>query len=117
MKGVILSIDIDGTETINQIDGPPTLDALKEAIGGGYIEVVPYFDTFPRDSKNIKCVAFCNEEGKLQDLPYNQPATALWQLSLWVKGESLVSSTGDLQDYLVGRIAVVFGDDDFMAAL
>lgn len=117
MKGTIVSIDADGVETVNQVDGSPTLDSLKAAIGGGDLEVVPFFNVIEHDGKVVRCVAFCDENGKNTGMPFNESATARWQASLWAQGSSLGAKNNELLDYLVGKVAVVFGDDEFMKAL
>ncbi len=117
MKGTILSIDIDGSQYMANIEGPPTLERLQAAIGGGYIEVVPYFTKLERDGKVVDCVVFCDEEGKLKGLKPNYAATAYWQDSLKRQGRSLFGSDRKLLDFLVGKIAIVWGDQAFMRAL
>jgi hypothetical protein len=91
----------------------PILEDLKDAVGG-YIEVVPDFDTIIQDSQVRPCVAFCNEEGKLKQLPIN-----IWAQTLWV--QSLTRKYGfnqsDPRDVLVGDICVVTGDAEFLESL
>jgi hypothetical protein len=96
------------------------LDDLKDAIGGGYLEHVPSFDTIEHDGKLHRCHAFCDEHGKLdyrpgkplphQPDPPNERATLLWMLALRRRG--YIPS-----DFLVGQIAVIIGDAEFMAEL
>jgi hypothetical protein len=119
MKGTILTIEIDGTETVRLIDGHPTLPLLKEAIGGGYIETVPGFDRYKHGGVvHKKCAAFCDEEGKLNNQPYNRRATVRWQEALLAQGlPGLIGDDGMPVDVLVGKVAVVWGDQEFMAAL
>jgi hypothetical protein len=113
MKGTILQYQADKPKpTVIEIDGPPTLDALKSAIGGGWLEIVPYFKTIEHGRKLRQCVAFCDENGKLRDLDFNPVATFLWD-----KAMRLDTGVGCNPDYLVGTIAVVFGDREFMEAL
>ena len=76
---------------------------------GGFIEVIPHFVTIEHNGRTHRCVAFCNEDGKLLDLPPNPGADRLWQRALGYRLEG--------RDYLVGTIVVVFGDQDFMAEL
>jgi hypothetical protein len=67
----------------------------------------------------MNCVAFCDEDGKRKGMPQNQIATAFWEHSLKRKGRSLSampSFTGG-PDFLVGPIAVLFGDREFMGSL
>jgi hypothetical protein len=75
------------------------LGELQAAIGGGYIETVPYLTRYEGKS----CVAFCDEEGKLKGQPVNDRATALWRFGS-IRGS----------DLLCGDVVVVQGDRDFM---
>jgi hypothetical protein len=117
-KGTIVQLNPDGTRTEIAIEGPPTLDKLKDAIGGGYIELVPRFNSFRHGDQLVSCVAFCDEDGKYKHMPINRPATALWDEALRRTGHpGLIEPSGKIADFLVGTIAVVFGDKRFMAAL
>jgi hypothetical protein len=92
-------------------DKPIKLQDLNAAVGG-YIEVVPYFDSLPVDGGRVPCRAFCNEHGKLNGgSPWNDVANALWRDAL------AYQNLGPIDDYLVGSIAVVVGDEAFMEAL
>ncbi len=106
MKGTVLVVHVNGHEDRHEFDAPVTLDWLQhpQAING-YIEIVPYFNIWVDDvsGKGKECVVFCDEEGKLKGLPVNAKATAYW------------AARGD--DKLVGPIAIVFGDAEFMEAL
>ena len=77
------------------MDHFPQLKDLKEIVGG-YVELVPYFNSYEKEY----CIAFCDEEGKLphKKLPRNNVATILWY-----------SVAGMRTDYLVGPIAIVVG--------
>lgn len=107
MQGTILKIKADGTIHPSSVNGPPKLELLKEAIGGGWLEAVPYFNKIVYDGKLVTCIVFCDEEGKLKEFPLNTLATNLWYVSM---GQSV-------PDVLVGDIAIVFGDKEFMLAL
>lgn len=93
-------------------DRAPTLEQLKKGIGGGYLELVPWFKTVPWQGVIMDCVAFCDEEGKLKELPVNQLATALWVYAM-----ERSTGTHPSSDYLVGQVAVLFGDREFMETL
>lgn len=93
----LITIKTDGSVTETDITAPPSLETLQEIVGG-YIEAVPYFNSYGGEP----CVAFCNEEGKLDGLPVNEVATAAW-------GEVLAKH-GGLFDLLVGDIVIVTGD-------
>jgi hypothetical protein len=114
MRGtvVVYKPGMVGAPAVTVVDGPPTLELLKEAIGGGHLEVVPYFDSFRHAGASLRCVAFCDEDGKGKRLPFNAVATELWDRVL-----RSTRGTGCAPDYLVGQIAVVYGDDEFMEAL
>ena len=66
-----LIIHVDGAqEEYSAADGKHyTLDELKKAIGGGYIEIVK-----TRDGR----IMVLDEEGKLKGFPINRVATALY---------------------------------------
>lgn len=102
MQGTLAVINTDGTVTEQQLERTPTLAELSRAVGG-YIEIVPHFNTW----HGHPCVAFCNEEGKLQRLPVNLLAQVKWE-------ESVGSPISDM---LVGNVVVCYGDDEFMTAL
>jgi hypothetical protein len=118
MKGVYLKINVDGTIDTTLADTPPTLDKLKEGIGGGYIELVPLFNKIDYNRKIVHCVAFCDEDGKNKGLPLNKTATRLWETALKLVGHpGLKTPDGRIADYLVGSILVVSGDKEFMEKL
>ena len=80
-------INCDDTVEVIEQSIEPTLTQLQTAVGG-YIELVPHF--VPE--------AYCNEEGKLHQLPVNVTATALW----W---EAMGIAICD--DFLVGSVVLV----------
>ena len=121
MRGTILTIDpgeLTSKKSV-QIDGEPTLDALKDAIGGGYIEKVPGFDSVEIDNRVRKCVVFVDENGKGKGMRVNAVATGLWHHALLRRGHPglVVAATGEIADFLVGSIALVYGDAEFMQSL
>jgi Domain of unknown function (DUF3846) len=81
------------------------LDNLQTAMGG-YIERVPFFDKY----EGKPCVAFCSEEGKIEHMQPNYPATLAWVHALRVQGKTLGTNDGRMVDFLVGSIAIVTGD-------
>jgi hypothetical protein len=103
MKGNLIILKANGSVASASLDGPPSLDVLQTAVGGS-IETVPYFDKY----NGVSCVAFCNEEGKLDGLALNRQATQAWRE---VTGGRLT------HDVLVGDIAIIQGDDDLLRAL
>lgn len=106
MRGTILAVNTDGTMSTRVVSDPGVLIHLR-AIVGGHIEIVPGWDHILLDGVRRSCVAFCNEEGKLLDLPINHRATDMWYGCLG----------GPVADYLCGNIAVVWGDAEFMREL
>jgi hypothetical protein len=100
-------------------DRAPKLEELKAAIGGGHLEVVPGFTDIGYQGVVMNCVAFCDEDGKRKEMPVNEIATAFWEHSLHRKGKSLANTPPMFggPDVLVGSIAVVFGDREFMGSL
>ena len=120
MHGIVYKIATDGVITRTEIDGPPDLEVFKDAIGGGYLEPVPGFDIAAvLDGVPIACVAFCDEDGKGKNLELNPVATMMWDRALISCGRPglRLHRYGALADYLVGPIAIVVGDDEFMGAL
>jgi hypothetical protein len=99
MKGKLTTIKATGKIEATDYIAPPGLDALQKAVGG-YIEIVPGLITY----EGADCVAFCNEEGKLNGLPFNEKATAAWQEAYG----------GPLGDVLLGDVAIVTGDNEFL---
>lgn len=113
MKGTMLIYDVDATKPRRVEIEKPTLDALQKAVGGK-IETVPYFDHIKIDGQKRECVAFCNEEGKLDQLPINKQATLIWEQVVSNVGMKLRDRHGNFLDVLVGPIVVLYGDDEFM---
>jgi len=102
MKGTLTTIKTDGTIETAEFDRLETLEELQERVGG-WLEVISYFDKY----EGKPCIAYCNEEGKLNRLPLNVEAQVAWEKAL---GEPIFS------DHLVGNIVVVQGDEEFMKA-
>lgn len=103
MRGKLTIVGIDTTETSVLLLAPPSLEQLQAAVGG-HIEVIPYFTRF----RGADCVAFCNEEGKLESLAPNIIGQMLWEQAV---GQPV------RDDFLVGPIAIVTGDAELLAAL
>ena len=99
-------------EKITDYTAPIPLADLQAAVGG-YIEIVPHFSTIELAGKLHRCLVFCDEDGKRKQLPRNHHGDLLWSEALMTAG--LADSPAP--DFLVGSIAVVIGDDEFMAAL
>jgi len=103
MKGEAYIYKADGKVEQRHYEATPSLEGLREAVGGP-IEAVPYWHSF----NGARCVAFCNEEGKLNKLPLNVKATALWL-------NYVPHMLG--HDVLVGDVIILTGDSEFMEAL
>lgn len=108
MHGRMMTIYADNrTPELEYLDAPPTFETLQAKVGG-YIEAVPHWYSIPQDNgPPAPCAAFCNEEGKLNGLPLNVTATALWH-------RDAGGSTGDV---LVGDVVLIWGDRELIDAL
>jgi Domain of unknown function (DUF3846) len=73
MKGRIVIFPHDRKGRIYAATKHPSLHRIRKVVGG-YIELVPLWTSFLGDP----CVAYCNEEGKLEGLPVNGSATIAW---------------------------------------
>jgi len=96
VRGLLTIVQIGGAVSSQELTAPPALADLRAGIGGGYIELVPYFSKYGR----WRCVAFCEEDGKLKGLPINDHATALWHAQV-------AALRG--RDVLVGPVVIVSG--------
>jgi hypothetical protein len=99
----LIVIQPDSTVTVRPLDGPPGLQELQEAVRG-HIEVVPWFTAFC----GFPCVAFCNEEGKLEGMPVNAVATMHWVMAV---GRQIDN------DVLVGPVVIITGPQSFLEQL
>lgn len=99
--------------TVAPMTTEPPLGWLQNHVDG-YIQVVPGFDHIEHCGQIHRCVAFCNEEGKLKGMGLNRVATEAWEQAL---PTGLRNPKGELLDLLVGPIVVLYGDEEFMEAL
>ena len=106
IQGNLHIID-DGVAESRTLLAVPELEELQEAVRG-YIEQIPYFEIY----EGQPCIAFCNEEAKLHGFPYNHPANSAWRIAF----KAATGKTPE-PDYLVGPIAIVTGDEEFLEAL
>ena len=116
MNGTMLIYEAAGAladqPRIVEFDCVPTLDQLQAAVGGGYAEAVPYFTSIIVRGERVRCVAFCDDDGKRKNLPVNRRATLIWDHALRRDhGRPLTD------DYLVGPVCVLYGDGPFMTGL
>lgn len=117
MNGTMIVIAPEGGQSLIEYNGhTPALETLQQAVGG-YIELVPGFDTFSNSDGLHECVCFCNEDGKGEGLEFNKRAQICWENALRRQGRSLYDKNGQPADVLVGSIVVLFGDDEFMSEL
>lgn len=105
MKGKLYTIHEHKPATSIDIDAPPSLETLREIVGGN-IQAIPYLTKYGDES----CVAFCNEDGKLNGLPINMRATEIW-------ADNFKIESHQLGDVLVGKVAIVTGDNELMEAI
>lgn len=94
-------IHCDGTQTTTECNAKTQYEVLKAAVGG-YIETLPYFNKY----QGKRCVAYCNEEGKLKRMPFNIHGQDLWLEALKKKDGSL-DHIDINRTILVGNIAIV----------
>ena len=115
MRGTMTVIE-PGSVSVTQLTAPPDLEALQKAVGG-WIECVPWFNWFIElESESwVPCLALCNEEGKLEGLPYNEVATMAWAAAI-MHGQKSGRLSG-FSDRLVGNVVVLTGDREFMESL
>ena len=101
----LISVSPEGHIRKEGINKPPPLEVIQKIVGG-YFELVPYFTKYDGSA----CLAFCNENGKLQhvNLPYNRFAHALWEKAV---GRPIT------EDHLVGTIAIIVGPEKFLRSL
>ena len=85
---------------------------MKDGISGGYADLVPGFRTIGYAGVVMDCCAFCDEDGKRKQLHINELANDAWDQALRRTGMG-----NAMGDYLVGQVAVVFGDREFMENL
>ena len=102
MKREMVIIPVEGEIIFKEITVLPEYDELKAALKGGLLEIVPRFNSY----KMKPCVAFCDEEGKLKQLPVNTRATAMWYVLVGIN-----------PDFLVGPIVIVAGEKEFLAEM
>lgn len=117
MKGQITLIIPGSPEPrVTEYTAEIPLDELQRLVGG-YIELVPFWITAKvgRDiATRVPARVFCNEDGKRLPLRRNDFADALWKEAIAADFGHRGTPQGD---YLVGPVAIVTGDDEFMEAL
>ena len=91
---------------------PPNSQNFQRGVGGGDLETVPHFTSVDVDFVTHKCIAFCDEDGIAKELPHNGLAMALWR-----KAAQREDFQSPPQDFLLGPVVILYGDDDFMESL
>lgn len=82
----------------------PTLEQMQADVGG-YIELIPFFTRIryetPAEGEVVypHGIAYCNEYGKLKNMPFNRRATEMWK----------VQNTQQITDRLLGDILFICG--------
>jgi hypothetical protein len=99
-KKYLITVNVDGKINTKEITEIPNLEQLQNAVEG-YIEVIPYFTKY----QGKKCLALCNEHGKIKGLPANRTAQKLWEIAF---GNPIKL------DHLVGPIAILVGPAEFL---
>ena len=116
MRGTMITIRPDGSTDLLEFARAPSLEEITKAVGGDF-ELVPGFDSIIYHGVVMTCRALCDEHGKIEGRPINRLATIEWQLALHRSGHDGLLKDDDLRDWLVGSVAVLFGDAEFMRAL
>ena len=112
MRGTLLVLQPHALPHVREFSQPPTLKEVQAVVGGD-LQVVPGFCSIRYGDVVMDCVALCNANGKLKGLAMNDLATIAWKEALRRAVDSEVMPT----DPLVGTVAVLFGDPEFMDAL
>lgn len=100
---MLVTIYPDGKTEKEDLTEHPPLDKLQKIVDG-YIERVPFFNTYGGEP----CLAFCNEYGKMQNKPMNYPATKQWEQALGRRPDP---------DFLVGNIVIIVGPREWLGAM
>ena len=80
MRGTMITIGTDGGVEAVHLREPPKLEDLQKAVGGS-LELVPYWSDYFHEGALHRCLVYCNEEGKIKNLPPNPKAQTLWERS------------------------------------
>lgn len=100
----MITIKTNGDIKCDIITKIPDYLTLKSGLDNGLLEIVPMLNTFlGRD-----CIAFCDEEGKLKNLPPNKKAQEYWEAAY---GRKITV------DHLVGPIVIIVGPRSWLARM
>jgi hypothetical protein len=117
MRGTLLVFEPHALPQVREFSQPPGLEEVQAVVGGD-LQVVPGFRTIRYGAVVMDCFALCNANGKHKGLAMNDLATIAWKEALQRAVEAgLWRSEVMPTDPLVGTVAVLFGDREFMDAL
>ena len=94
-KCTVLVIPPGGEPHSYEAEKSPPLSELQRLVGG-YIEAVPHW----RKYEGARCIAYCDEDGKLKNKPVNRWATLTWYRSC---GQHM-------GDVLVGDVVIIVNE-------
>lgn len=95
-------IQPNGEETVTEIEHRPTLDQMRDLIGGGYVELVRVL------WEDKPTQMFVDEEGLIKALPYNARATEIY-MNATRQGQSGMPPDSPAQP--IAGIAVLYDKD------
>ena len=117
MRGTLLVFEPHALPQVREFSHPPSQEEVQAVVGGD-LQVVPGFRTIRYGAVVMDCVALCDAKGNLEDLAMNNLATIAWKEALRRAIDAgLWRSEVMPTDPLVGTVAVLFGDPEFMDAL
>ena len=70
---IITILKSNGTREVHEYTSKPQLKELQRIVGG-LIQLVPHWSKFDGRRADV----WCNEEGRLNGLPFNEQATNMW---------------------------------------
>ena len=117
MHGTLLVFQPHALPQVRECSQPPSLEVVLAVVGGD-LQVVSGFRSIRYCNMVMDCVALCDAKGNLEDLAMNNLATIAWKEALRRAIDAgLWRSEVMPTDPLVGTVAVLFGDPEFMDAL
>ena len=117
MRGTVLVFQPHAVPQVTEFSRPPSPEEVQAVVGGD-LQLVPGFRTIRYGAVVMDCFALCNANGKHKGLEMNDLATIAWKEALRRAIDAgLWRSEVMPTDPLVGSVAVLFGDREFMDAL
>ena len=117
MRGTMLVFQPHSVPQVREFSQPPTLEEVQAVVGGD-LQLVPGFRTIRYGDVVMDCFALCDANGTHKGLATNNLATIAWKEALRRAIDAgLWRSEVMPTDPLVGSVAVLFGDREFMDAL